>query len=222
VQPATLEPQRLVRSSLKALSTLFAAYQARKGSVMQGTPDEATSKLGLGGWFRSKVQSLKGQAEQASAVLDKDEELEPWLQKLSAGTLRISEVPQHLRNPQTCLAAVRSDGSAIYDLTEEERTPAVCMALVERWGEGISALSDAHRSPVVCLAALNNNWRAVDELTPEQCAQPGVADWVHMNWDSVRGLVGQERAAEIQKAIADAEADNADPFAAYDRQRSAG
>ena len=67
-------------------------------------------------------------------------------------------VPDRLKTPKMCRAAVDSNSYALYYVPEGLKTPELCMAAVKRNGLVLEAVPGELRTPQICRAAL----KAVD------------------------------------------------------------
>ena len=83
-------------------------------------------------------------------------------------------MPETLKTPGLCLAAVQNDGEVLQFVPKALKTPGLCLAAVQNHGYALQDVPKALKTPELCLAAVQNKGWALqyvpeDLKTPELC-----------------------------------------------------
>jgi hypothetical protein len=89
-----------------------------------------------------------------------------WLSKIKNTPESFKAVPEHLKNVEFCLAAVKKNGPVLEYVPESLKTEAVCIAAVEDYGGALQYVPESLKTEAMCLAALNKTLRVL-KYVPE-------------------------------------------------------
>ena len=87
----------------------------------------------------------------------------------------LKNVPEALKTPEICDAAVQKNGYALQFVPEALMTPEVCLAAVQQDGVALCYVPKALRTPEVCLAAVQQDGLAL-KYVPEALRTPEICD----------------------------------------------
>jgi hypothetical protein len=113
-----------------------------------------------------QVYSVGDKKWNSLKFLPKDE-----VRKLAEWNLAI--VPEELRTPEICLAAVKQDGSALYYVPEKFKTPEIYRAAVNQNGLALKYVPEQFKTPEIYLAAVKQNGLAL-AYVPEELRTPEI------------------------------------------------
>ena len=88
----------------------------------------------------------------------------------------IQFVPEALKTPELCLAAVSRRGETLNYVPEEKKTVELCQAAIRSNGQALAFVPGALRTPELCMEAVCNRGWALEDVpekvkTPRMCRE---------------------------------------------------